>query len=605
MADPFNYSALLGQGQQLVPNVLDQEIQRSLGRAQIEQTQANTALLGQKMRQSLVETQEQQEYSRQVEEALASGDQRRILALIARFPQFKDALKANWDGMDQLQQRSDLRQAAGIWSALNAGNTDAAIKQLEDRITADREAGQDTADDEEQLALLKSGDPKSINSVKGRLGLFMASVVPEKFAAVVDQLGTGTDEEKPIVVGRAVGHYERDADGNRVFVPDYRDPDPTQYRDLEVVDPATGETRKAIVAVGGGNGGTSSTPVSGRTQGGWTPRARNGGDNDDAAVDNKITGAAQYLGVDPNADISSIDPMKIATAMTLSEGGKGSLADRNNNPGNLRNGDGSYKKFPTKQAGLNAAAALVARKLRNGQTTVRTMIEGLPVGGAVASSGAPTVAAMGAPTGAEKTRLITPQEVQSLIAQGYNLDPTVSYQQSKEGTITPVGGQKQGQLKPWPAAALEARTTNNAALKTLQSASWLLNPQNTSKEAKVARDAIGPVVGRVGGNYINKEGTSARSTIGKIGAILIKDTSGAAVSLAEDARLAKWVPLVTDTPEVARAKLGTLIRELMGRNQAMDDTYSEDQGFRPFKQPRGGGQQGGSGGFRILGVRPK
>lgn len=601
MADPFNYAGLLGQAQGLVPSPLDAELRRSLGQAQIGQAQAQTANLRMETQKGLVATAEQELYSQQVEEAIASGDPRRISALIARFPQFKDALKTNWDQMDALQQRSEMRQAAGIWSALNAGDTTSAIKQLEGRITADRQAGQDTADDEEQLALLKSGDPKAVNSVKGKLGLFMASVVPDKFASVVEQLGTGTGEEKPIVVGRAVGHYERDADGNRVFVPDYRDPDPTQYRDLDVVDPATGETRKAIVAVGGGNSVTSSTPVSGRTQGGWTPRARNGGDNDDAAVDNKITGAAQYLGVDPNADISSIDPMKIATAMTLSEGGKGSLADRNNNPGNLRNGDGSYKKFPSRQAGLNAAAALVARKLRNGQTTVRTMIEGLPVGGPASSTGAPTVAAMGAPTGADRTRILTPEEVAAIPG----LDPNTVYQQTKEGTITPVGGQKQGQLKPWPAAALEARTTNNAALKTLQSASWLLNPQNASAEAKVARDAIGPLVGRVGGNYINKEGTSARSTIGKIGAILIKDTSGAAVSLSEDARLAKWVPLVTDTPEVARAKLGTLIRELMGRNQAMDDTYSEDQGFRPFKQSRGTSQQGDSGGFRILGVRPK
>ena len=223
MADPFNYAGLLGQAQQLVPNVLEQEIQRSLGRAQVEQAQANTALLGQKMRQSLVETREQQEYSRQVEEALASGDQRRILALIARFPQYKDALKANWDGMDQLEQRSNLRQAAGIWSALNAGNTDAAIKQLEGRITADREAGQDTADDEEQLAMLKSGDPKAVNSVKGRLGLFMASVVPEKFSSVVEQLGTGNEgTRKGQVVGRAIGHY--DENGN--WVTDYRDPEP-------------------------------------------------------------------------------------------------------------------------------------------------------------------------------------------------------------------------------------------------------------------------------------------------------------------------------------------------------------------------------------------
>lgn len=133
--------------------------------------------------------------------------------------------------------------------------------------------------------------------------------------------------------------------------------------------------------------GDGTTPAigSGTTQryaGGWTPRTRNGGDNSDAAVNSKIAGAAQYLGVAPGADISQLPPLKIAQAMTLSEGGAGSLADRNNNPANIRNSDGTFKKFPTKEAGLQAAAQLVQRKLANGQTSVQSIIEGLPKGGA-------------------------------------------------------------------------------------------------------------------------------------------------------------------------------------------------------------------------------
>lgn len=215
-----NPSALLGIAD--APTFLDREIQRSLGRAQVEQAQAQTAALQQRMAQGAMEQQQQVQYGREVNAALASGDPRAISALIARYPQYKDALKANWDQMDQLQQRSEMRQAAGIWSALNAGNTDAAIAQLESRINADRQAGQDTADDEEQLALLKSGDPKAVNSVKGRLSLFMASVVPDKFASVVEQLGTGTEGgRKGQIVGRAIGHY----DENGQFVVDYRDPE--------------------------------------------------------------------------------------------------------------------------------------------------------------------------------------------------------------------------------------------------------------------------------------------------------------------------------------------------------------------------------------------
>ena len=233
MADPFNYGGLLGQAQQLVPSVLEQELRKSLGQAQVRQadqqileSQAQTALLNQKVQQGLVASREQQMYAEEVQAALESGDMRRVSALIARFPQFKDALKTSWDQMDALQQRSEMRQVAGIWSALNAGNTDAAIRQLEARITSDRQAGQDTAEDEEQLALLKSGDPKAVNGVKGKLGLFMASVVPDKFASVVEQLGTGADGgPKGTVVGRAIGHYEVGEDGRPKWVVDYRDPE--------------------------------------------------------------------------------------------------------------------------------------------------------------------------------------------------------------------------------------------------------------------------------------------------------------------------------------------------------------------------------------------
>lgn len=127
-------------------------------------------------------------------------------------------------------------------------------------------------------------------------------------------------------------------------------------------------------------------PTGQQYTGGWTPRARNGGDNSDEAVDAKIAGAAKFLGVAPSDDISKIDPTRIAQAMALSEGGAGSLADRNNNPGNLRNADGSFKKFPTKEAGIRAAAELVRRKIASGQSSVQSIIEGLPVGGDASAS---------------------------------------------------------------------------------------------------------------------------------------------------------------------------------------------------------------------------
>lgn len=148
--------------------------------------------------------------------------------------------------------------------------------------------------------------------------------------------------------------------------------------DLAVANIAAGSrTDVANIKVNGAN----------RYSGGWTPRAANGGDNSDAAVDGKIMGAAKFLGVQPGDDLSHVSALKIAQAMTLSEGGAGSLAARNNNPANIKTADGKgFMVYATPQEGLAAATALVQRKLANGQTTVQSLIEGLPVGKARAAA---------------------------------------------------------------------------------------------------------------------------------------------------------------------------------------------------------------------------
>lgn len=226
---------------------------------------------------------------------------------------------------------------------------------------------------------------------------------------------------------------------------------------------------------GQGGGQAPSAPAGnptgggGQYTGGWTPRQRNGGDNSDAAVNNKIAGAARYLGVDPTADISKMNPLQIAQAMTLSEGGRGSLADRNNNPANLRNPDGSYKVFPTKEAGLQAAAQLVARKLSQGQTTVQSMIEGLPAGGRAAQPAAPAAGQVqgGRIYGAPKPtyRTLSPQE-----AQQRGLDATTRWQESPDGQLSalPAKGDKPLTEAQGKATAYYSRA--QMALQQLQAA---------------------------------------------------------------------------------------------------------------------------------------
>lgn len=501
------------------------------------------------------------------------------LARIAlQFPEQVDTLKKQKQLLDAPVLNSHKTYFSGLERVAGAGNKKLATQQLQSMITAEKAQGHDTSEAEDMLSAIGAGEPDALKRVqafaKGQL-----YVIDPEYAAAIDKAqdenakhfastsdGAIYDDRTGQVAREAVQKYVSVKDGEKL-VPVGRD----------------GSISEGGGQASGGGGAASSGAPAGRTTGGWTPRTRNGGDNPDAAVDNKISGAAQFLGVSPTDDISKLSPRKIAEAMTLSEGGKGSLADRNNNPGNIRNGDGSYKKYLTKEAGLNAAAALVARKLRNGQTNVKTLIEGLPARGggtAAPAGGDPAGTIYGAPKTKEQFRILDASEVPA------GLDPNIRYQVSPNGQITPLGGQKQGNLKPWPAAALAARVQNDSSLKNITSTLSLLDPRNNSVEAQRARKATGPGTGLLS-NYVtdnitDPNGVDFRARIGQIGGIIIKDTSGAAVSISEDSRLAKWVPKVTDTTSQVRAKLANLKREIQQRNQAMEETYTEDQGFRPL-----------------------
>lgn len=563
MAQPINYAEQLGLLSNIAnaPTFLDREIQRSLGQAQVEQIRANTALLNQQVQQGLVATRQQEEYSREVQEALESGDMRRVSDLIARFPQFKDALKTSWDQKDAFDKRHELRQAAGIWSALNAGNTDAAIKQLESRIAADRRAKLPTDDDEERLNMLRSGNPADLNTVKGQLGMFMASVVPDRFAAVIEQLGTGRDEKDWKVVGPTVGYGDAEGNWHTAYTaPDrftisgeggtrFETPGATAVNSgslsVEAVAPhivaqESGGNYAARNSETGAMGAYQVMPATGRALAeklgmAWNPGLMTSASASGRAYQDRIGQAA----VQEAIDASGGDPRVMAS---------------------YYHGGSDRGKWGTR---TQQYASEVAARIMGGAPQ-----------GAVATASVPKAAK-------EKTRILSPQEVAGVPG----LDPNMVYQQTAEGTISPVGGQKQGQLRPLPPPVLQARASNIAALRNIDGALALLNPKNKSAAARSAQNAIGPGTGMLGDTFTqwnDPKGADFRAQIGQIGGIIIKDTSGAAVSLSEDQRLAKWVPMVTDTPSAVISKLKNLKREIMQRNQALADTFSEDQGYRPI-----------------------
>ena len=133
---------------------------------------------------------------------------------------------------------------------------------------------------------------------------------------------------------------------------------------------------------GAGHTGLPGQPGQGaqRYVNGWSPRARNGGDNSDASVDNYISHVAGKLGIDPTQPIPPAMLPQLAGAMAEFEsGGKPTaLSVRNNNPGNIKASGGGFRQFASPQAGQGAQQALLAKYFARGQNTIKSIIEGVP-----------------------------------------------------------------------------------------------------------------------------------------------------------------------------------------------------------------------------------
>lgn len=196
----------------------------------------------------------------------------------------------------------------------------------------------------------------------------------------------------------------------------------TRWKGAVAVAAATGDVMRdpegAMIRLGGIDHTTAleaagevtpSGATAGRYVNGWAPRKRNGGDNSDAAVDNYIGTVSTRLGINPDAKITKEMLPRLAVEMARVESGGAPTARsvRNNNPGNMEDGkfaksqpgyvgsDGRFAKFATAAQGAAAQEALLGKYLARGQTTVRSIIEGVPAKGAAGrpkpapASGAP------------------------------------------------------------------------------------------------------------------------------------------------------------------------------------------------------------------------
>lgn len=123
------------------------------------------------------------------------------------------------------------------------------------------------------------------------------------------------------------------------------------------------------------------------------------------------------------------------------------------------------------------------------------------------------------------------------------------------GTVVP------GPNTKTPAAIQKAIADNRQQLALIDDA---VRELNAHPDAVGGKRALGDVVPLLGGvsDYLNQRvdsgGVAARAQLANMSSMVIKDRSGAAVTVSEFPRLAPFVPRVGDTPTTIRTKLAKL-----------------------------------------------
>ena len=308
---------------------------------------------------------------------------------------------------------------------------------------------------------------------------------------------------------------------------------------------------------------------------------------------------------------------------------QGTLAQRNNNPGNLRpdgsnwqgmtGQNGGFVQFDTPENGQRAARINLANQARlHGINTLSGLISKY----APAADGNDPqayIATVARQTGIDPNQPIdltdpavqdkilpamfavegggTPSPQQAItpprlasgpqaIVQGapkrtarpataeekaaYRISADIPAQIKPDGSIDVVSGVGAAQ-KPLPASVLQEYKDNLSSSREIDRALKLVQSQ---PKALGALNAI-PFYSR-----FDENGTDTRNAVGNIGSLIVHERAGASATASEIPRLKPFIPEATDPPEVARHKLQMLKTNIDAMNQAALDTYGPDTGYR-------------------------
>ena len=236
----------------VLPDPVGNYMQGQQDQANLAATQTNTQNQQWNMQNAQAQQQQAQQqnaaYQAALTDTLANPSPDKILGLKARFPDQAKTISDAFTARDQATQDADRQHLASVWSLLNGGYSDQAKTLLQQRQTADQQAGRSEPMVDAMLSALDK-DPKHAAAMAG----VMLSSIPggDEFAktlkAVGDQAPDGTTKGQ--VVGRAIGHY----DENGHWQLDYRDPEASKFVHY---NPANGDH---VLQVGGDWAPTTTT----------------------------------------------------------------------------------------------------------------------------------------------------------------------------------------------------------------------------------------------------------------------------------------------------------------------------------------------------------
>lgn len=176
-----------------------------------------------------------------------------------------------------------------------------------------------------------------------------------------------------------------------------------------------------------------------------------------------------------------------------------------------------------------------------------------------------------------KYRPLTPQEVEA-----YGLPKGTTAQIDTNGKIDLINKPNAASVgRPLPPAIVKGLVENNSSIRKIDAA---LSALESYPDAFGAWNYLGDTVRQ----RSDKKGVDPRAKVADIGSMLIHDRSGAAVSASEFPRLAPFIPQATDDPATVKTKLENLKANIQMMQEETQQTFSPDQGYKPFNSAPGG-----------------